>query len=87
MLISFVIPFYNEEGNLYDFLSLLRESIEPHQEYEFEIILIDDCSTDNGKKVVLDFIADDNMFRLVEQSHNSGQTACFRKGFGLAKGE
>ncbi len=87
MLISFVIPFYNEEGNLHEFLLLLKNSINLHQEYEFEVILINDCSTDNGRKVVLDFIADDNMFRLVEQSHNSGQTACFRKGFGLAKGE
>jgi len=87
MLISFVIPFYNEEKNLFEFLTSLKESIDSFENYEFEIILINDSSTDNGRELVLDFISNDGRFRLIDNIKNSGQTACFRKGFSIIKGE
>jgi glycosyltransferase involved in cell wall biosynthesis len=87
MLISFVIPFYNEEENLFEFLTLLKESIDLLEEYEFEIILINDASSDNGRELVLDFIKDDDRFKLIDNIKNSGQTACFLKGFSMVKGE
>jgi len=87
MLVSFVIPFYNEEENLFEFLTLLKESIDLLEEYEFEIILINDSSSDNGRELVLDFIKDDDRFKLIDNIKNSGQTACFRKGFSIIKGE
>jgi|SaaInlStandDraft_7_1057024.scaffolds.fasta_scaffold36459_2 glycosyltransferase involved in cell wall biosynthesis len=87
MLISFVIPFYNEEKNLFEFLTSLKESIDSFENYEFEIILINDSSTDNGRELVLDFISNDGRFRLIDNIKNSGQTACFLKGFDMVKGE
>ena len=87
MLISFVIPFYNEEGNLFDFLTLLKESIDLYTEYEFEIILINDASSDNSRDIAIDFITDDNRFQLIDQKNNTGQTACFVRGFSIVKGE
>ena len=87
MLISFVIPFYNEEGGLFEFLTLLKESINSFDDYEFEIILINDSSTDKSRELVLDFIGNDDRFRLIDNIINSGQTTCFKKGFDMVKGE
>ncbi len=87
MLISFVIPFYNEEKNLFEFLTSLKESIDSFENYEFEIILINDSSSDNGRELVLDFIKDDDRFKLIDNIKNSGQTVCFLKGFSMVKGE
>ena len=71
MLVSFVIPFYNEEENLFEFLTSLKESIDSFENYEFEIILINDSSTDNGRELVLDFISNDGRFRLIDNIKNS----------------
>jgi len=87
MLISFVIPFYNEEGSLFDFLTLLKESIDLYIEYEFEIILINDASYDNSRNIAIDFTKGDSRFQLIDQEKNTGQTACFVRGFSIVKGE
>ena len=50
--ISVVIPMYNAEKYIGDCLeSILAQTFE-----DFEVIVVDDCSTDNSKKIVESYI-------------------------------
>ena len=50
--ISIIVPIYNAEN----YLSKCLESLVRQTFKNIEIILIDDCSTDNSKKIIEEFI-------------------------------
>ena len=55
---------------------------------EKEIIVVNDCSTDNTKKVIEDFSATSNSnIKLFHQEKNQGKGAAIRKGIELASGD
>lgn len=79
---SIVIPMYNESGNV----SLLVEQIHlAMSAYTYEIILIDDCSTDNTRQEITDL--QDPKVVLIELRKNSGQSAALFAGIDQAQGE
>lgn len=84
--ISVVIPVYNEEGNLEPLYAEIREVLE-NLEKEFEIIFIDDGSTDNSKKEILKIKEKDARVRLIILRKNFGQSAAFSAGFLRVKGK
>ena len=47
--ITVVIPFYNEEGNILRLLKDLTKELSKINNFNCDICLIDDCSTDQGK--------------------------------------
>ena len=49
--ISFVIPVYNEEQNIQGVFRDLYASLRPHPEWEWEVIVINDGSSDNTVKI------------------------------------
>lgn len=75
IFLSVVIPNYNEEMNLrkgalhkvYDFLA--------RQRYTYEVIVVDDGSTDQSKDLIKKFIADHSNFRLIEAAHGGKANA------------
>jgi len=84
--ISVVIPVYNEEGNLrplveelLDILKIIKKS--------YEVILVDDGSTDKGFQVMKEMAERDYHIKVICFKRNAGQTAAFDAGFKLAKGE
>lgn len=83
-LISVVIPMYNAQM----YISKTLESI-VHQSYQnWEIIIVDNNSDDNSKKIVKEFAARDSRFKLIELAHNSGGPAKPRNiGIEHAQGE
>ena len=48
--ISIVIPFFNEEKNIEILLKEVFDTIK--EKYLFEIICVNDCSSDNSKKIL-----------------------------------
>lgn len=50
MKISFVIPAFNEEENIEDAISSIRQSVE--KRYDYEILVVDNGSTDQTRDVV-----------------------------------
>ncbi|MDO3694408.1 glycosyltransferase family 2 protein [Wenyingzhuangia sp. chi5] len=81
-LLSIVIPVYNEEGNV----TLLTENIDKGLAgYHYEIIYIDDCSTDNTRKEVKDL--NHPKVILVELRKNYGQSSAIAAGIDIAKGD
>jgi glycosyltransferase involved in cell wall biosynthesis len=81
-LLSIVIPVYNEEGNV----GLLTDSIENGlKDYKYEIIYIDDYSTDNTKKEIKE-LNNPNVV-LIELKRNYGQSSALAAGIDYAKGD
>ncbi len=84
--ISVVIPVYNEEDNLQDLCRQLTESLEGLGR-PFEVILVDDGSTDGTAARLIEIEKRDGRLRVLRLRRNFGQTAAFSAGFDHARGE
>ena len=86
MKISIIAPVKNEEQNL----ELLKEKLSKvmnRTKYDYEIILVDDGSTDNSVKVMEELAKKDQRLRPVILQKWYGQTAAMDAGIKEAKGE
>jgi len=82
MLLSIVVPLYNEEENVI----LLTEAIEDALKgFRYEIIYIDDFSTDNTRNEVKK-LKNDRVV-LIEMKKNYGQSSALQAGIDYAKGD
>ncbi len=79
---SVVIPAYNAEATLRSTVA----SVLVQTDQDFEVVIVDDGSTDDTLKVMLDLAAMDWRIRIVSQP-NSGVSATRNYGVQLAKGE
>ena len=83
---SIVIPIQNEEDSIIPLFAKIVETMEA-QEWDFEIVFVDDASTD-GSFVLLEQIASlDSRVVVVQLRRNFGQTAALAAGFDYARGE
>ena len=83
VFLSIIVPIYNAEKYLTDCLNSLISQIGS----DIEIICIDDCSTDNSKQIVLDFMKNDNRFILISNDFNCGSHESRIKGIKVSKGK
>ncbi len=81
-LLSIVVPLYNEEENAVLLTQKIHESL---LGYNYQIIYIDDFSTDNTRKVIKNM--DDNKVHLIELKKNYGQSLALAAGLDYAEGE
>lgn len=80
-LISVVLPVYNVAPYVKEAIdSILNQTIQ-----DFEILIIDDCSTDSTLTIVKDF--SDERIIIVEKEENKGLIDSLNLGFKLAKGK
>lgn len=82
-MVSIVLPTYN--GQKY-----IRESIQSiiQQTYEdWELIIIDDCSTDDTNKIAREYERLDKRIRVIKNDKNLRLPASLNKGFNAARGE
>lgn len=83
MKLSFIIPLYNAEAFIGKCLdSILQSNIE---KTEYEVIVIDDGSSDNGLSVAKDYECKNVNIRVLTQS-NQGQSVARNYGIREAKG-
>ncbi len=89
MLISIVIPYFNEKKNLEILIPNLKKSLNKIRKCKFEVIFVDDCSTDKSSIVVKLLIKDTKFvkFRIMRLLKKSGQTGAFKAAFQKAKGK
>ena len=84
--VSVVIPMYNEEDSLRElFAQIVRVLAE--LEKRFEVIFIDDGSTDTSAEIVKELNAQDARAKLIEFRKNYGKAAGLAAGFDMAQGE
>lgn len=84
--ISLVIPVYNEEENLPVLAAEIRAALEPVGR-PYEVILVDDGSTDSSPEVMRRLAQEDPRVRILRQRRNGGQSAALDAGFRHARGE
>src|SRR6266404_4288921 len=84
-MLSIVIPIHNEEPSilpLYDRLTSVLESLQK----QYEIIVIDDASTDRSFDLLANLVETDAHLKVVRLRRNFGQTAALSAGFDEAQG-
>lgn len=84
--LSVVIPLYNEAPNIPELYRELRSALEATGR-TYEIILVDDGSTDETYALAAGLHADDPRVIVVQLRRNFGQTAAFAAGFAKACGQ
>ena len=83
-MISIVIPIFNEEDNI---ICLSKSIVEAINDIDFEVLFVNDGSTDNSEKIILNITKKYLNFKLISLRRNYGQTAAMQAGFDHAKGE
>ena len=86
--LSIIIPVYNEENTILSILEAL-EKVTLIGGYEKEIIMVDDCSTDNSKPIIKKYISDNTNINAKYFSHekNMGKGAALHSGIQHATGD
>jgi len=86
MDVSIVIPLLNEEESLPELLSWVG-NVCAGQHYEYEVILVDDGSTDGSWALIEKMAASDPHIHGIKFRRNYGKSAALHKGFEKAAGE
>lgn len=84
--LSVVIPLYNEEQNIERLYVGLKKVLESLGQ-EYEIIVVDDGSTDGSFEALKALHPDDPALKVIRLRRNFGQSAAFSAGFDSARGE
>ena len=84
--LSLIIPCYNEQENIPTLLqragSAMEELAKP-----FEVIIVDDGSTDQTPALLKEAMPSRPWLRVIRMARNGGQSAAFEAGFAAARGE
>ncbi len=83
--ISIVVPVYNEEESLPLLAAEIHGALRPLRR-PYEVIYVDDGSTDGTPGVLLELARQDPATRVIRQPRNTGQTAALDAGFRFARG-
>jgi glycosyltransferase involved in cell wall biosynthesis len=83
--VSVVVPLMNEEDNIGHLYRHIIESLD--SKYEYEMIFIDDGSTDNSFNKLIQLQNSDKRLRVIRFRRNFGQTAALSAGFAKARGQ
>ncbi len=84
--ISIVIPLFDEEANIEKLYGQLKTVLQDLNK-EYELIFIDDGSTDNSFSILQDFHQKDKTVKVVQFRRNFGKSAALSVGFKYAKGK
>ncbi len=85
-LLSIVFSFRNEEGNISELVERINKSLNNLKEWKYEIIFVNDDSTDNSENILLD-LQKNNPIKIINMSRNFGVDPCVIAGFRHAKGD
>ncbi len=85
-LVSIVIPVYNEAANLHALWRRLIPVIDAGNR-EFEVVFVDDGSSDDSLALLREFAAADARVRVVELARNFGQHSALLAGFRQCRGD
>jgi len=86
MDISVVIPLYNEEESLKELNDWIVQVMQSNH-FSFEIIFIDDGSSDNSWEIVTKLSEENNTVKGLRFRRNYGKSAALNEGFKIAKGD
>lgn len=85
-LISIVVPIYNEEKNIRILYNRIKE-IFSHLVYNWELIFVNDGSTDSSFDVLNKLAKEESKVKIIHFTRNFGQQAAFMAAFDFALGD
>ncbi len=83
MKLSVIIPCFNEEKTI----SQIINKVDKFNSFSKEIVVVNDCSTDNSKKIIEDICKKNNLIKLINHSANQGKGAALRSGIEYSTGD
>jgi glycosyltransferase involved in cell wall biosynthesis len=86
MLLSVIIPVYNEEQTLWSLVERVRSVDLSRFNLGLEIVVVDDCSQD-GTRNITQRLEEEGKIRLIRHAENKGKGEALQTGFKEAKGE
>lgn len=88
MKLSIVVPVYNEEKTINSILDLVESSLQELADItSYELVVIDDCSTDQSKAILEKRIRNKDHYTLLVHDVNSGKGAAIRTAIGHTTGD
>lgn len=85
-MISIVAPAYNEEANVRPFVEAVMKVLDRLEE-SYEILIVDDGSSDSTASVVRSFCQEDARVKLIRLSRNFGHQCALTAGLDHARGD
>lgn len=85
--LSVVIPCYNSENTVKTVVDEVVETVSAHTDYDYEIILVNDCSPDNVFDVISDMAAQNPKIKGIDLARNFGQHSAIMAGFHYVTGD
>lgn len=84
--LSIFFPFWNEEANITDVVTKAKKVADQVAE-KWEILMIDDGSTDKTLEIAKTLVKDDKRMRIISHQPNRGYGASLKEGFSNSKYE
>ncbi len=85
-MLSYVIPCYGSQNSIALVVDEINSLMRKNCEYEYEIILVNDCSPDNVYSTMKSLAADKRI-KLINLAKNFGQHSALMAGYNYAKGD
>ncbi|MEU6553947.1 glycosyltransferase family 2 protein [Streptomyces sp. NPDC046915] len=86
-LISYVLPVYNEQDGIAAFHAELSAALDGRPELDFELVYVNDGSSDGSLALLTDLAAKDGRVRVVDFARNFGHQLAITAGLDLATGD
>lgn len=84
--VSIVVPFFNEETGIEVFYQAILKVMNGLPHYDFEVLCVDDGSTDATLSKLIELVNKDGRFLVLELSRNFGKEAALSAGLDAATG-
>lgn len=85
--VSFVIPCYRSEHTLENVVAEIHKTLKDMEQYDYEIILVNDCSPDGTWAVIRRICQGNNRIRGINFARNFGQHAALMAGLRQSLGD
>lgn len=87
VLLSFVIPCYRSEKTIERVVREVIDKVSEREEYDYEIITVNDCSPDNVYEVLRKLAAENPKIKVINFAKNMGKHAAILAGYAVVKGD
>ena len=85
ILLSFVIPCYRSEQTIEKVINEIKETVVQRENFDYEIITVNDCSPDNVYHVLKEIASKDEKIKVINFSRNMGKHSAVMAGYAVAK--
>jgi glycosyltransferase involved in cell wall biosynthesis len=85
--ITYIFPIYNEAGNITFLYDAMRTLLKTHDEYHYELVFINDGSTDNSLDLLMVLQKKDKRITIIDFSRNFGHQIAVTAGLDHATGD